>query len=365
MSRNRYQTRAPSKIQTLFFRTAFEYDVGMNQNRSIFRFSQDKQAQFRMEALEFHKKWGLKATIDAYKVSKPTIYRWKRVFTKSLGSLESLIPKSRSPRIKRVMVINPKIMDFVKTLREDHYRLGKEKIKPILDAYCQKEGLEPISTSKIGRIIKKNSLFFQKLGRYYHNPAGGFAKRSINYKTKVRFSPKISDIGYVEIDTITRFVTSLKVYVFNAVDIKLKFQFSYAYKNLSSSTSLDFFKKLETVYPIQGGIKTVQTDNGLEFQGEFKMYLEKKGINQVFIYPRCPKINGFVERANRTLSEEFLQAHLPTALLSFPELNHELMDYLVWYNTVRVHKALGNISPINYLLKISPESQMYWTHTKI
>lgn len=353
----------PNKIQSFFFGTAFEYDSGMNQNRSIFRFSQDKQAQFRMEVLEFHKKWGLKATIDAYKVSKPTIFRWKKIFTKSLGSLESLIPKSKAPKIKRIMSVDPKIVEFIKSLREDHYRLGKEKIKPILDDYCQKEGLDLISTSKIGRIIKKNSLFFQKLGRYYHNPAGGFAKKSVSYKTKVKFSPKVTDIGYLEIDTITRFITNLKVYVLNAVDIKLKFQFSYAYKALSSATSLDFFKKLEQVYPIQNGIKTVQTDNGLEFQGEFRKYLEKKGINQFFIYPRCPKINGFVERANRTLSEEFLQSHLSTVLLSFPDLNHELMDYLVWYNTVRVHKSLGNISPINYLLKISPESQMYWTHT--
>jgi transposase InsO family protein len=353
----------PDKIQSFFFRTPFEYDLGMNQNHSIFRFSHDKQAQFRFEVIDFHHKWGLKATIDTYKVSKPTVYRWKSLLSSSSGRLESLIPKSKAPTRRRTMLANPKIVEFIKSLREEHYRLGKEKIKPILDDYCLKEGLEAISTSKIGRIIKKNHLFFQKLGRYYHNPAGGFAKRDLSYKTKVKFSPKVTDIGYVEIDTITRFIIGLKVYVFNAVDIKLKFQFSYAYKSLSSATGLDFFKKLEQVYPIYDGIKTIQTDNGLEFHGEFRKYLLKKNINHLFIYPRCPKINGFVERANRTLSEEFLQAHLGTVLLSFPDLNHELMDYLVWYNTVRVHKSLGNISPINYLLKISPESQMYWTHT--
>jgi transposase InsO family protein len=37
---------------------------------------------------------------------------------------------------------------------------------------------------------------------------------------------------------------------------------------------------------------------------------------------------------------------------------------LVWYNTKRVHKALGNVSPINYLLKmLLPESHMYVTYT--
>lgn len=353
----------PGKIQSFFFRTPFEYDPGMNHTRSIFKFSQNKQAQFRMEVLEFARKWGTKAAIDAYKISRPSIFRWKKALGDSSGLLESLIPKSRSPHHKRVMLVNHKLVEFISSLREDHPRLGKEKIKPILDDFCQKENLNLLSLSKIGRIIKKHHLFFQKAGRYYHNPDGGFAKRHIEYKTRIKFSPKVTDVGYLEIDTITRFITSLKLYVFNAVDIKLKFQFSYAYRSLSSATSLDFFKNLEQVYPLQSGIKTVQTDNGLEFQGELHKYLANKGINHVFIYPRCPKINGFIERANRTLSEEFLEGHLSTALSSIPELNRELVDYLIWYNTCRVHKSLGNVSPINYLLKISPESQMYWTHT--
>lgn len=316
-----------------------------------------------MEVLEFTKKWGTKAAIDAYKVSRPSIFRWKKALRDSQGLLESLIPKSRAPHSKRVMRVDPRVIEFISSLREDHPRLGKEKIKPLLDQYCQEQKMDKISISKIGRIIKKHHLFFQKAGRYYHNPEGGFAKRHISYKTRIKFSPKVTDVGYLEIDTITKFITGLKLYVFNAVDIKLKFQFSYAYRNLSSSTSLDFFKKLEEVYPVQSGVKTVQTDNGLEFHGEFHQYLVKKEINHVFIYPRCPKINGFIERANRTLSEEFLEGHLDTALSSIPELNHELVDYLIWYNTRRVHKSLGNVSPIDYLLKISPESQMYWTHT--
>ena len=39
------------------------------------------------------------------------------------------------------------------------------------------------------------------------------------------------------------------------------------------------------------------------------------------------------------------------------------MDYLVWYNTKRVHKSLGNILPIDYLLKILPkEPHLYMTY---
>ncbi len=351
-----------TRLQTLFFRTAFEYDSEMNRTRSIFLFSQDRKAQFRMEVLEFHKKWGTKVTKDAYKVSKATIYRWKKKFRLSLGRLDSLIPLSTVPKNKRVMLLNPKIVDYISSLRDQYGHLGKEKIKPLLDEFCMENSLKPISVSTIGRVIKKKKLALTAR-RIYHDPTGKCAHRKLSYKQHIKHSPKGTDLGYLEIDTLFQFVSGLKSYVLNAVDIKLKFQFSYAYTNLSSETARNFFKKLEQVYPIPNGIKIVQTDNGLEFQGLFDSYLKEKGITHLFIYPRCPKVNGYIERANRTLREEFLDLHLDSTALSLPKLNRELMDYLVWYNTKRVHKALRNVSPINYLLKISPESQMYWTHT--
>ena len=44
------------------------------------------------------------------------------------------------------------------------------------------------------------------------------------------------------------------------------------------------------------GIKVVQTDNGSEFLGVFDKYLKERGIEHKFTYPRCPKINGYIER---------------------------------------------------------------------
>lgn len=330
---------------------------------SLFKFSQSKEAEFRFQVLEFHKLHGTKATWDAYKVSKPTLYRWRSALLNSSGRLESLVPKSRTPKKKRTMIVDPKIVEFIKSTREEHLRLGKEKIKPLLDDYCQEQRLNFISESKIGRIIKARNLFFAKSGRIYHKLGGKWAKKKLHYKEKVKHSPRVETLGYLEIDTIARFHSGLKVYIWNAVDVKFKFQFSYAYPKLSSENTLDFFKKLESVYPLSHAIKTVQTNNGLEFLGVFHKYLLQGQFAHLFIYPRCPKINAFIERANRTLSEEFLDVHLDTYLHSLREFNLELMEYLIWYNTKRVHKSLGNISPIDYLLKISPESHRYWTHT--
>ena len=78
-------------------------------------------------------------------------------------------------------------------------------------------------------------------------------------------------------------------------------------------------------------------------------YHRKRNIKHNFIYPRCPRINGFVERANRTLQEEFIDLHLNLLLEDIDEFNRRLMDYLLWYNTERPHKSLNNLTPMDFL----------------
>ncbi|MCA6069720.1 MAG: hypothetical protein LE180_01140 [Endomicrobium sp.] len=39
---------------------------------------------------------------------------------------------------------------------------------------------------------------------------------------------------------------------------------------------------------------------------KFSKILKEEEIQQLFSYPRCPKINGYIERYNMTLREEFV-----------------------------------------------------------
>lgn len=55
---------------------------------------------------------------------------------------------------------DPRVIEFIKELRKRYPRLGKEKIKPLLDEFCSQNNLKTISISTIGRIIKKKNLFF-------------------------------------------------------------------------------------------------------------------------------------------------------------------------------------------------------------
>lgn len=154
------------------------------------------------------------------------------------------------------MLINPQIITFIKKLREDKPRLGKEKIKPLLDEFCQNKGIQSISESTIGKVIRGYNLYL-KSRRIYHNPSYNHPQARLRYKTKIKRSPKPTGFGYIEIDTIVKFIHGIKLYILNAIDVNLKFQFSYSYTRLNSQNSLDFIKKLELVYPIKNGIHTV------------------------------------------------------------------------------------------------------------
>jgi transposase InsO family protein len=60
--------------------------------------------------------------------------------------------------------------------------------------------------------------------------------------------------------------------------------------------------------PIQD--KEGQNDNGRENLREVVEKLKEDKVRQLFSYPRCPKINGYVERFNRTLREKFCRTDI-------------------------------------------------------
>ncbi len=334
--------------------------------KSILAYSISDEAKFRMGVIEHFKTYGLESTQGAFKVSRATIYRWRKEFKESDGRLQSLIPKSRAPKRKRQMQTDNRVLEFIRSIRQLHYRIGKDKVKPLLDQYCLALGIKSLSISTIGKVISRNKFYFQrKDGKIYHNPNSGHATRKINYKDRVKKSPSIIDSGYLEIDTIALWITGMKAYVYHAIDIQSRFAFAYTYPKLNSQNTVDFLDKLKQVYPFENGIKTIQSDNGLEFLGDFDQRLMKDKIRHLFIYPRCPKINGFIERANRSLREEFLNQNQELVLDDFGLFNQKLLDHLFWYNTIRPHQALNFLSPIDYWLKRYPESQMYVTSTFI
>ncbi len=329
---------------------------------SLRRFSRDEVAQERYRIMRFYDRYGEKATKEAFGVDRKLIHVWKRRLKASEGHLEALIPHSTRPRKVRRMNTAPLVVEFIKRIRQEHSGMGKDKIKPFLDRYCREKGIPSISESTIGKIIKRHKLFYRSSGRIYHDPRSKwFAHKGMRSKRlRVKHPPKHTEFGHFQADSSYLFMQGIRRYLISAIDSNLKFSFSSCYSQLSSRNARDFFRRLQRVYPLE--IKSVQTDNGAEFLKEFDQDLKSQQIPHYFSYPRCPKINGCIERFNRTLKEEFVSNNID-ALHDLSLFRARLVQYLVFYNTQRPHKTLGLISPLDYLISKEALSKKLATRT--
>lgn len=329
------------------------------------------KAKHKVRVLVFWEKHGLEATLDAFPHKRSTLFEWKKVLKENNGRLESLNERSRCPKQKRKPDWNPAAVQFVEELRKEHPRLGKDKIKPLLDKYCNTQGIKTESASTIGRIIaclkkkgriptgKKLSLFAR---------TGKLIERSPIKRKKVRrkdYQPEQPG-DLLQIDTIVKFINGIKRYIITAIDLKSEFGFAYGYRNHSSKSTTDFFSKLQSVAPFL--IKRIQTDNGSEFDHLFRDYAEEHSIIHFHNYPKCPRMNAYVERFNRTIQEEFINYYKETLSRNLDNFNRKLIQWLLWYNTERPHWTLGQTPPMQYVINtlfLTPQkSRMMWTHTR-
>ncbi len=100
-------------------------------------------------------------------------------------------------------------------------------------------------------------------------------------------------------------------------------------------------------------IRVLQVDGGSEFAAEFEQACQQRGLYLFVLPPRSPQLNGAVEPANRTHSEEFYQ--VTACSLEMKKLNRELRQWEKTYNTVRPHQALGYLTPQQFLLRQSSQ----------
>ena len=317
------------------------------------------KAKWRVRVLEFFDRYGVRATEEAFGVKKSSIYKWRKLIRDNGGRIEVLSDRSRAPIRRRRARKDPRIIGFIREMREKYPRMGKTKIKVFLDEYCQEKGIRTVSESTIGRIIKVHGYFRQP------KKVSHFGKiKTSRYRKKLRRGGyKASYPGdLVQVDSIVRFRDGINRYIITAIDLVSGFAFAYGYTTLSSKSALDFFEKLEKVAPFK--VSAIQTDNGSEFEKYFREHIEKNKIKHFWNYPKHPQLNAKVERFNRTVQEEFVDWNWRSLFNDLKLFNHRLIDWLLFYNTERPHFSLGNIPPVKYLILKRDFSNMLWTHTK-
>lgn len=89
------------------------------------------------------------------------------------------------------------------------------------------------------------------------------------------------------------------------------------------------------------------TDNGPQFIAkDFKEFIRISGMTHVKTSPYYPQSNGKIERFHRSLKSEGIRPGTP---LSIDDAKRVVTKFVKEYNTVRLHSALGYITPLDKL----------------
>ena len=323
----------------------------------------------RIAIIEFFDEYGADATKKAYRKSRSTVYLWKQKLKQSGGKLSSLAIGDTTPKNKRHRVVNTLIEDFIVEYRTKHHGVDKTTITPVLAKACIGYGIKPVSESTVGRIIRdlKIRRRLPKTNRLALNGMTGKLREipAVPKKKKLRRRDYIPQRpgDLVQMDTVHIFAQGVKRYIFTAIDVRTRFAFACAYKSNSSGNGRDFLGKFIQVAPFD--TRRIQTDNGSEFAKHFAQACQARKLTHFYNYPKHPQSNGYLERFNRTIQEQFVYTNID--YIDEPDtFNRHLVEYLIWYNTERPHRGIGKIPPLLYYVDnfISPsQSNNYWTLT--
>lgn len=252
-----------------------------------------QEARFRQAAVKYARKHGVTAASIRYKVSRMSIYRWKKRYD---GSWKSLRERSHRPH----HCPNEQTAEEYELIRR-HYPYYDDMI--MLWDRLREKGYERCYQTML-RAIRRMKLDKAPEKRKSRKPKPYFRAEYPGQKVQI-------DVKFVPNYCISN---GQKYYQYTAVDECTRFCFREMYDEHSTYSSLDFLKKLIKAFPFP--IREIQTDNGTEWTNAllvkksthktlFEEYLEKNEIIYHRIRVATPRHNGKVERQHRLDEERF------------------------------------------------------------
>ena len=112
----------------------------------------------------------------------------------------------------------------------------------------------------------------------------------------------------VQVDTLDiRPLPGVVLKHFTARYVVSRWDMIEVHSRATSSLAAQFLGLMRRRFPFP--IRAVQVDGGSEFQAAFETACRQLGIRLFVLPPRSPKLNGHVERGQRTHTEEFYELY--------------------------------------------------------
>lgn len=258
-------------------------------------------------------------------MTRKTYYKWYRRDHPTLKTGKK--PRKMHPHIKIIGLVRAIIVD-----NKLKYNYGPKK----MSLFLNKEYELDISPSAIYKFYKKKRLIRkpQKQQKWY-------TPLKEPYYAKFPGENVQFDVKYVPGPDMTW------NYQYRLIDQATNLQFSIDMEHKDSLTTVNVFKKAKRYFPFI--ISGIQTDNGGEFRGKFHEYLIRQKTTHRYIPKRSAPWNGKVERANRSVDDEFY--------LNPTKPWKTIKEYTYWYNYQRPHlgKTMHGMTPYEKYLSFYPQ----------
>lgn len=298
------------------------------------------KARQRLKVLDWHQKHkqNLSLTARRFGIQRLTLRRWiKRTKT---GGVAGLNDRSHRPNHLRTMVTPWETVMAIVELRKQYPAWSKYKLQILL----ANRGIK-VSTSTVGRVLKKRGLINYKVSRKK-------SRAALIPRLRFQRGLKIANPGdLIQIDTkYIMLPNGYKFYQFTAIDVLTKLRVLRVYQSQSSRNGSHFLQICFKEFPFK--VMAVQTDNGAPFLKEFDQLCKKIKLTHYFIYPRTPKQNTYVENSHGSDQREFyLLGNKVQAYEQYSIMQRRILNWEKTWNEIRPHQALNYLTPKDYFTK--------------
>jgi transposase InsO family protein len=282
---------------------------------------------------------GVSKACKNFGVSRTTFYKIKKQFL----ATGSLVPKiRRRPKMPNEAALSKK--KLLLSLVKEHPTWG-----PARYAYAFKEKGIAIAQSCLWYHLKRFGLH-RRYERLLYLEQLKKRNQPVTERTLQEIKRHCEKIkeglwpGHiVALDTF--YVGNLKgigrIYQISGIDLCSRYGWANLYTAKDQSATIHFVEESLIPKLFNNGveIESILTDNGSEFIGsKFQQMLADYDIGHHRIPKGKPIFNGYCERFQRTLHEEFYQRVFRMRFFkNLDELTQALNEYLVYYNFQRAH----------------------------